>query len=275
MSEAFLKVVNMSISASWLVLAVLMLRIILKKAPKWINVLLWALVAVRLICPISIESRLSLVPDLRLETQDIVADFEVTGTGEILDAQGNLLAEKDMIKNTQGTGQILDADGNVLQEKPLKPVTDHESLFLIDRIRNLAPMWFAGIVLMCGYALGSSFHLKRKLSTSVPIQEGVRQSEYIHSPFVLGVFRPVIYLPYSIDERDIIHVIAHEQTHIRRKDHWWKPLGFLLLSIYWFNPLMWVAYCLLCRDIELACDEKVIAALSNERRADYTQALVS
>lgn len=274
MSEAFLKVVNMSLSASWLVLAVLILRVILKKAPKWINVLLWALVAVRLICPISIESRLSVIPNVQIKTQDIIADFEVTGTGEILDSQGNLLVEKDLIKNAQGTGQILDAEGNVLQEKPLKQATDHEPLFLKERIRNFAPIWFIGIILMCGYALCSYFHLKRKLSTSVPIQKGIKQSEYIHSPFVLGVFRPVIYLPYSIDERDIIHVVAHEQAHIHRKDHWWKPLGFLLLSIYWFNPLMWVAYVLLCRDIELACDEKVIANLDAERRADYTQALV-
>lgn len=275
MTDLFLDIVNMSLSASWLVLAVLALRLILKKVPKWINVLLWALVAVRLICPISIESRLSLIPDVQIKTQDIVADFEVTGTGEILDAQGNLLVEKNLITNTQGTGQILDSEGNVLLEKPLKPATDHKSLFLKERIRNLSPIWLVGVILMLGYTLVSYLHLKRKLSTSVPIQKGIMQSEYINSPFVFGVFRPVIYLPYGIAEKDSIYVIAHEQAHIRRKDHWWKPLGFLLLTVYWFNPLMWVAYILLCRDIELACDEKVIEKLGNEQRADYTQALVA
>lgn len=128
---------------------------------------------------------------------------------------------------------------------------------------------------MSWYTLLSYFYLKRKVSTSIPVQKGIRQSEYVNSPFVLGLFCPVVYLPYSMDAQDAVHVIAHEQAHIRRKDHWWKPLGFLLLTIHWFNPLMWVAYVLLCRDIELACDEKVIRELGNEQRADYSQALVS
>jgi len=275
MTELFFRLVNMSISAGWLVLAVLALRLILKKAPKWVNVLLWALVAIRLISPFSIESRLSLIPYFELTMQDIVADSQTASKGQILDSQGNVLVEKDLFGVSQSKGQILDSDGRILLEKPLNQVSDSADTSMQNLIHNLSLIWFVGMILMLGYTLFSYLYLKRKVSTSIPVRKGIRQSEYINSPFVLGLFRPVVYLPYGMNQGDIVHVIAHEQAHIRRKDHWWKPLGFLLLTVYWFNPLMWVAYILLCRDIELACDEKVIAGLGNEQRADYTQALVA
>ena len=254
MSEAFLKLVNMSISAGWLVLAVLVLRIILKKAPKWVNVLLWGIVALRLICPFSIESALSLIPSRETISPEIMMDWppEISTGIEPLDQVVNPVISTSFAPEPS-------ASANPLQ-------------ILIPIAANI---WLLGVLVMLIYTAVSYISLQRKLRTAVILRNHIFQCETVHSPFVLGVFRPRIYLPYANEGQNLYHVVAHEQAHIRRKDHWWKPLGFLLLTVYWFNPLMWVAYVLLCRDIELACDEKVIAELGNDQRADYTQALVA
>ena len=254
MSEAFLKLVNMSISAGWLVLAVLALRFILKKAPKWVNVLLWGIVALRLICPFSIESALSLIPSQETISPEIMMDWtpEISTGIEPLDQVVNPVISTSFAPEPS-------ASANPLQI--LIPVA--------------ANIWLLGVLVMLIYTAVSYISLQRKLRTAVILRNSIFQCETVQSPFVLGVFRPRIYLPYAIEGQNLYHVVAHEQAHIRRKDHWWKPLGFLLLTVYWFNPLMWVAYVLLCRDIELACDEKVIAELGNDQRADYTQALVA
>ena len=254
MSEAFLKIVNMSISAGWLVLTVLILRLILKKAPKWINVLLWGIVALRLICPFSIESALSLIPSQETISPEIMMDWtpEISTGIESLDQVVNPVISTSFAPEPS-------ASANPLQI--LIPIT--------------ANIWLLGVLVMLIYTAVSYISLQRKLRTAVILRNSIFQCETVQSPFVLGVFRPRIYLPYAIEGQNLYHVVAHEQAHIRRKDHWWKPLGFLLLTVYWFNPLMWVAYVLLCRDIEIACDEKVIAKLEAEQRADYTQALVA
>lgn len=254
MSEVFLRVVNMSISAGWLVLAVLALRLILKKAPKWVNVLLWGIVAVRLICPFSIESALSLIPSTETISPEIMMDWtpEISTGIEPLDQVVNPVISTSFAP--QGM-----ASANPLQ-------------ILIPVAANL---WLLGVLILLAYTAISYLTLRYKLRTAVILRENIFQCETVSSPFVLGILKPRIYLPYAMDGKNLAHVVAHEQAHIKRKDHWWKPLGFLLLTVYWFNPLMWLAYILLCRDIELACDEKVIAELGNEQRADYTQALVA
>ena len=254
MSEAFLKVVNMSISAGWLVLAVLALRLILKKAPKWVNVLLWGIVAVRLICPFSIESALSLIPSTETISPEIMMDWtpEISTGVEALDQVVNPVISASFAPNP-------DTSANPLQ-------------ILIPVAANL---WLLGVLILLAYTAISYLSLRLKLRTAVILRDNIFQCETVSSPFVLGILKPKIYLPYIMDGNNLDHVVAHEKAHIKRKDHWWKPLGFLLLTVYWFNPLMWVAYILLCRDIELACDEKVIAELGNEQRADYTQALVA
>ena len=254
MTELFLDIVNMSISAGWLVLAVLALRLILKKAPKWVNVLLWGIVAVRLICPFSIESALSLIPSRETISPEIMMDWtpEISTGIDTLDQVVNPVISTSFAPNP-GTS------ANPLQI--LIPVA--------------ANIWLLGVIIMLAYTAISYLTLRRKLRTAVILRGNIFQCETVSSPFVLGILKPRIYLPYAMDGKNLDHVVAHEQAHIQRKDHWWKPLGFLLLTVYWFNPLMWVAYIVLCRDIELACDEKVIAELGNEQRADYTQALVA
>lgn len=254
MSQLFLSIVNMSISASWLVLAVLVLRLVLKKAPKWVSVLLWGLVAVRLICPISIESIFSLIPS----TQTIPTQVF---SGPSFDIQTGIPQIDVPVNDYIGTHYF---------EGVTVPANNGMQVMTI-----LSIIWVLGILGMLTYTAISYFLLQRKVATAVRLQENIYQSEYVASPFVLGLFRPKIYLPFAMGEKDMGHVIAHEQAHIRRKDHWWKPFGFALLALHWFNPLMWVGYILLCRDIELACDEKVIKQLDCEEKADYTQALVS
>ncbi len=254
MSDLFLKIVNMSISASWLVAAVLILRLVLKKAPKWVNVLLWGIVAVRLICPFSFESALSLIPSAETFPEKIIS-------GPSFDVQTGI---------TPIDNRINDYLGDRYFEGVTVPTNNGNNVMTI-----LTIVWIIGILLLVAYTVISYWRLHREIDTAVRYKDNIFQSENVSSPFVLGLIKPRIYLPFKLDGQDMEHVVAHEQAHIRRKDHWWKPLGFLLLTIHWFNPLMWLAYVLLCRDIELACDEKVIKRLSNEQRADYTQALVA
>ena len=254
MTAVFLKIVNMSISAGWLVLAVLVLRLVLKKAPRWIHVLLWGIVAVRLICPFSIQSALSLIPSAETISPEIMMDPTPTVTTGI---------------------PLLNATLNPVISDSFAPNPGDSANLLQIWIPAASAVWALGMATMLAYALISYLRLKRRVSTAFPIGKNIRQSEYVDSPFVLGLFRPVIYLPFRLDSADMEPVIVHELTHIRRKDHWWKPLGYTLLAVHWFNPLMWVAYILLCHDIELACDEKVISELDSESRADYTQALVA
>ena len=254
MNELFLKIINMSISASWLILAVLILRLVLKKAPKWVNVLLWGIVAVRLICPFSFKSALSLIPSAETFPEKIIS-------GPSFDIQTGISPVDNRINDYLGDRYF---------EGVTVPANNGNNIMTI-----LTIVWIIGILLLATYTIISYQRLNRKVDTAVHYKDNIFQSENVSSPFVLGIINPRIYLPFSMNEQNLEHVVAHEQAHIRRKDHWWKPLGFLLLTIYWFNPLMWLAYVLLCRDIELACDEKVIKELGNEQRADYTQALVA
>ena len=254
MNELFLKIINMSISASWLVLAVLILRFVLKKAPKWINVLLWGIVAIRLICPFSFESPLSLIPSAETIPLNIGMDSTPTinsGISAINNAVNPIISQS----NTPMAGASI----NPLQ------IT----------IGIYEYIWIFGMIALALYTAISYWRLHRKVDTAVRYKDNIFQSENVSFPFVLGIIKPRIYLPFKMNGQYLEHVVAHEQAHICRKDHWWKPLGFLLLMIHWFNPLMWLAYVLLCRDIELACDEKVIKELGNEQRGDYTQALVA
>lgn len=254
MSELFLEIVNRSIAASWIVIAVLILRFCLKKAPKWVNVLLWGIVAVRLIFPFSIESALSLIPSAETVSPSIMMETA---------------------PSVQTGVPALDQVINPVIDHSLSPAPGASANPLQIWISVMAAVWLAGAAALLLYSAISCWRLRRRVREAVILRDNIFQSENAGSPFVLGIIQPKIYLPYSVDSGALAYVIAHEQAHIRRGDHWWKPLGFLLLTVHWFNPLLWLGYILLCRDIELACDEKVIREMGSEQRADYTQALVS
>ncbi len=254
MSEVFLSVVNMSIAASWIVLAVLLLRFLLKKAPKWITVLLWAVVAIRLICPFAIESKVSLIPSA-----------QTISPGIMMDTVPQIYTGIPSVNNS-----INPIIGQTFAPNPGDSVNPLQIWVPV-----AAVLWAIGILVLTVYGIISYLRIKRKISTAVLLRDHIYQSENVVSPFVLGMIRPKIYLPFHMMGSEMLHVIAHEEAHIHRKDHWWKPIGFAILTLHWFNPLMWLVYVLLCRDIEMACDQKVVKSLNAEERADYSQALLN
>lgn len=254
MDDVFLKLVNLSISASWLILAVLVLRVVLKKAPKWVMPLLWGVVALRLVCLFSIESALSLIPSAETIPSEIVTETREP----VLYEQATL----DIVTNP------------TLPSATEVPVGVSRQQAQVD-FNIYSVLWLAGMAALLVHALVSAGKLKRKLATAILLRDNIYESEFVDSPFVFGVVKPNIYLPMHMDEGTAAYVIAHEHAHLARRDHWWKVLGYLVLALHWFNPLVWVAYILFCRDIELACDEKVVRGLDGAARADYSQALLS
>ena len=254
MDDVFLKLVNLSISASWLILAVLVLRVVLKKAPKWVMPLLWGVVALRLVCLFSIESALSLIPSAETIPTEIVTETREP----VLYEQATL----DIVTNP------------TLPSAAEVPVGVSRQQAQVD-FNIYSALWLAGMAALLVHALVSAGKLKKKLATAILLRDNIYESEFVDSPFVFGVVKPNIYLPMHMDEGTAAHVIAHERAHLARRDHWWKVLGYLVLALHWFNPLVWVAYILFCRDIELACDEKVVKGLDGAARADYSQALLS
>lgn len=254
MDDVFLKLVNLSISASWLILAVLVLRVVLKKSPKWVMPLLWGVVALRLVCLFSIESALSLIPSAETIPSEIVTETREP----VLYEQATL----DIVTNP------------TLPSAAEVPVGVSRQQAQVD-FNIYSVLWLAGMAALLVHALVSAGKLKRKLATAILLRDNIYESEFVDSPFVFGVVKPNIYLPMHMDEGTAAYVIAHEHAHLARRDHWWKVLGYLVLALHWFNPLVWVAYILFCRDIELACDEKVVKGLDGAARADYSQALLS
>lgn len=254
MDDVFLKLVNLSISASWLILAVLVLRVVLKKAPKWVMPLLWGVVALRLVCLFSIESALSLIPSAETIPSEIVTETREP----VLYEQATL----DIVTNP------------TLPSAAEVPVGVSRQQAQVD-FNIYSVLWLAGMAALLVHALVSAGKLKRKLATAILLRDNIYESEFVDSPFVFGVVKPNIYLPMHMDEGTAAYVIAHEHAHLARRDHWWKVLGYLVLALHWFNPLVWVAYILFCRDIELACDEKVVKGMDGAARADYSQALLS
>ena len=254
MEAVFLKILNMSITASWLVLAVIVSRFLLKKAPKAFTVILWGLVGIRLILPFSFESVLSLVPSAETVPSDIIYSPapEINSGWAVLNSAVNPIISETLSPN------------EISSVNPMEVVTLVASL-----------IWIAGAAAMLLYTAISYLRFRGKVRESIPLKENIYLCDGIGTPFILGVLRPRIYLPSNISKADMEYVIAHERAHLKRHDHLWKPLGFLLLSVYWFNPALWIAYILLCRDIELACDEKVIKDKGVEIKKSYSTALVN
>lgn len=255
MAAVFLKLLNLSISASWLVLAVLVLRLVSKRSPKWMNVLLWGIVALRLVLPFSVESALSLIPSAETVSPAVV-QFDPAPT------------------ITSGVSIIDNAVNPSLSEHfAAVPTMSVNPLYVWTEIAGW--VWLIGLGTMLLYALVSYLRLRRRVRVSLPVQDHIYLCDAISSPFILGVVKPHIYLPSGLDEVQRQNVLSHERAHLARRDHWWKPLGFALLAVYWFNPVLWLAYALLCRDIELACDERVIRTMDESAVKTYSTVLLA
>ena len=255
MSGIFLKLLNLSISASWLVLVVLALRLVLKRAPKWVNVLLWGMVALRLMVPFSIESALSLIPSAETLSPETVR----------FDPAPTITSGVELIDNA--------VNPSLRESFAAAPLASVNPLYVWTYLAGW--VWLIGLAAMLLYALVSYLRLRRRVSASIRLWENIYVCDEVASPFILGIVRPRIYLPSALDEAQRGSVLSHERAHLARRDHWWKPLGFALLAVYWFNPLLWLAYTLLCRDIELACDERVLRGMDAGQVKDYSSALLA
>ena len=256
LGHILMQFINISINASWLVLAVVLLRLLMKKAPKWVNCILWGLVAIRLVVPVPVESVLSLIPS-----------SEPLPVANIYNPDSNI-ANNHYYHHVDSGVKILDTVIDTL-------VVNTTTSALRSNMSIIACLWLVGMVAMILYATITCIRLYKKVREGLVLKDNIWLCDRIDTPFILGLFKPRIFLPSGITENDMEYVIAHENAHLRRRDHWWKPLGFILLTVYWFNPVMWLAYILLCRDIELACDEKVIKEMGADIKKSYSEALIN
>ena len=267
MEALFLKILSLSLGATYVAAAVIALRFLLKRTPKWIVCAMWGLVAIRLLCPFTLESAVSLAPSPDFRSVPLIsANLPETPRQTPRPAAAQPTQAGAVQAPTESPAQVPASAPAEIPEESQIPTQSRIALF--------ARGWLLGAAGMLGYLIFSTLRLCRQVGVSIPMAENVRCSESVDTPFVLGLFRPTIYLPASVSPEDIPYVLAHERTHIRRRDHWWKPLGFVLLSVYWFNPVLWLAYVLLCRDIEAACDERVIRDMAAEGRRAYSTALL-
>lgn len=262
MENVFVEILNMGLTATWVVLAVLAVRALCHKAPKSLIVGLWALVGLRLVCPFLAESILSLIPSAEIVSPEILlAERPSIHTGvTMLNSTVNPIISEHL------------APGYSVSGAPT-PGASANPMQIIAFVASI--VWIAGTAVMFAYSFGSYLWLRRKVKVSLCYRDNIYFCDSIATPFVFGVIKPRIYLPSGMEEGQMECVIAHEMSHLKRKDHWWKTIAFFLLSVYWFHPLLWISYLLFSRDIERACDERVVREMEPEARKNYAEALVA
>lgn len=276
MNQIFATMLTLSIKAGWLVLAILVVRLLLKKAPKTITCLLWLLVAVRLVCPFEVTSPFSAFQFLMVTGSDAVSgETDVQETADGSYTRESIKYQKDLeTTTTSDAATAAEQTTSVSSSTATDAVNGTWTVADVDWRPIEAGVWAVGTVLLLGVMLVYVVRLRKKLQIAVPLEKGVYICEEITDPFVFGCLRPAIYLPSGMDVQTRISVLAHEKAHIRRGDALWKTAGYILLCFYWWNPLLWVAYALFCRDLEMACDERVIRDMQTEERKAYAQALL-
>ena len=263
MEKIFTVICERGISAGYVILAVIVLRLLFRKSPRWVMGILWALVAIRLICPIVVESPFSVVPKGPLfdkETSNLKSEQEVQQINNLPDQ--NQTAGKQVAEIKEHTAK---------QDETKDFLTDKRKT---DSKKMLSTIWLLGMLVLTGYGIFGSLRVEYQLRFAVPVEQQIWECDTIHTSFLWGLFHPRIYLPSGMNEETKRYVIRHERAHQKRGDHWWKVIGYVLLVIYWFQPLMWIAYWIFGRDIEYACDEHVIGNLSFAERKEYAQALL-
>lgn len=279
MTKVFLYLANRSIRAGFLILAVIGLRFLFRKLPKGPQLLLWAVVALRLAVPFSLESPWSLLPSAEPLSSQATINTPLQGYPSILQAE-NEIPVPATTEATHLTTAATPATATQPQaDSPASPgawetpaASGLGGLNVFFRICTAA--WLLGMAAMISYGLISYLRLRKKLSVSLRQDGCIYICDEISSPFVLGLCRPRIYLPSSLSPAAKPYVLAHEQAHLRHGDAWWKLLGFLLLGVYWFHPLVWAAYALFCRDLEMACDERAVKGMDDRQRKDYACTLL-
>ncbi|MBE6738547.1 MAG: hypothetical protein E7566_07870 [Ruminococcaceae bacterium] len=296
MQNIFLTILNISITASYIALAAIVLRMLLKRNPKWITCILWALLAIRLLVPFSFESKLSLIPSAEPVKSESVISSSVEDNYQALKPQTPVI-EQEAPDSPQAP--VIEQENPNSVQSPVTPITPED--FEDNPAENITPntpqdslteekeeentfanifpilsyVWAGGVLLMLLYSVISFVRLKRRVRASFVTDKNIYICDDISTPFILGIIKPRIYLPSALSGDELEYITSHEKAHLKRLDHLWKPLGFVLLSVHWFNPLMWISYILLCRDIELACDEKVLKDLGTDSKKQYSQTLLT
>ena len=289
MEEMFIQIIKLSISVTWFIIITALVRMVLKKAPRSIICLMWCMVWLRLAFPINIESRFSLAPDISgaveetvLSLKDVTSELDFGNESLEFDksAVSDVSSEFDKSALSDVSSELNSVDKlselhaesgmDAVPKSSLAPKSSSASWLRIGLV-----IWLTGMALMFGYMIISYTALRRKLRTAVLYKENIKQSEFIDSPFIFGILRPVIYIPYGLEDSALDNVLAHEKAHLARWDHLTKFIAFLLLSIYWFNPFIWLAYVLFCKDVEAACDERTIAGMGEKERISYALTLLS
>lgn len=253
MNEVFIGVLNSALVSGFLILAVILARFLIKKAPKWISCALWGLVAIKLMLPIRVESIFSLVPS----SNPIPSDIEYSAAPQI----------------DTGIRAINQAVNPVLMDS-YAPRLEYSVNPLQVVISVCAKIWIVGMAILFFYLLISYLAMQKKVAASEKIQDNIYVCDRVENSFILGILKPGIYLPSGLSTDAAECILEHEKTHLKRRDYLWKPLGFLILTVYWFDPLCWVAYLLFCKDMELACDERVTRDKDKKWKATYCQALL-
>ena len=282
MSRIFSGVLQMSIAAAWMIPVVMVLRLLLKRAPKWVNLVLWGLVGLRLVCPFVPESRFSLMPKLPILSGYLYGNMIGNPAGNAFRADtlqtgtnfsnniSQVALDGSMGAAGSGMGGAFGITGSGIGAFVAGVWRIPERL-----LSAFSILWLAGVILFTGYAVYSYARVRRQVAEAMWLRENLWICDEVKSPFILRLRKPKIYLSSSMDEVLYPYVIAHEQAHLKRGDQWWKPLGFLILAIHWFNPFVWAAYILFCSDLELACDESAVKKLNPQERKDYSYALLS
>lgn len=280
MQGVFLKIASMGINASWMILAVLLLRLLFCKSPKWIACFLWILVGIRLICPYDMESAISLVPvQIKVPFIDSEKNSINAKNAAYIQIDHNSLVDSNIkfakrsyqLQYTDGIeGDVMVDRGNILPDNTEGKIELDKTI-----IRIFIVIWLCGMFIMFLYFILSCLYIHKKTEIATHLMENIWESEFVDSPFIFGLFSPKIYIPYGKDENQLVYILAHERTHLKRKDHILKIAAFFILSVYWFHPLVWISYFLLGRDIELACDEKAVLTMDKQDRKNYMLALLS
>ena len=284
MSTLFFRVLDISMMAAWLILAILVLRLLLRKTPKWCICALWSLDAVRLLVPFSIESPVSLLPRTGFVLSEANHTTDAAAATEQDLAPAYITEDPILISAPAVDAPVVATPSAKVDQAPAKLSAQGILGFLRANATLLSIIWLIGACLMFFQAMLRYVRLKKSVSVFLePSLDGyslaenltVRECDEVKTPFLLGVFRPIVYVPANLDQDTLHYVLLHETAHLKRRDHWWKPLGYVLLSVYWFHPLCWVAYLLFCRDVEAACDEKVVQDLDHGGIAAYSEALLA
>lgn len=259
MGEIFGELLNRSITAGWLILVVICIRFVFRRMPKWMNCILWVVVAIRLMIPFSVESVFSLQPSSEPIKYNTMMEGEILPYVPSVDS--NLPVVRDTI--------------NSLLRDTFAYESSESAAPLQIALEIAGSIWLCGTIILLVIAVGSMVRLHLTVREAVRDEGNIYLCDRVKSPFIMGIVGPRIYLPSSLNGEEKEYILAHENAHLQRLDHLWKPFSYLLLCIYWFNPLCWVAYVLLCKDIELACDEKVISDMSFDDKKEYSRVLLA